>query len=121
MLVHRSPRSGIDARVVVTEQDRAERRVEVDELVPVDVADARPLRLRHEQRIRPGAAPLTLDATRRDAACALMERGRRVGRDRPIQRRLQPRTAVDGRHAVSAWATDAGRTTAVRAPLTAEA
>ena len=76
VLVHRPHRGRVDPRVVVAEQDRPERRVEVDVLVAVDVPDARALRLGHEQRIWPRTSALALDAAGRDAAGALMQRGR---------------------------------------------
>ncbi len=128
VLVHGAHHGGVDARVVVPQQDRAERGVEVDELVAVDVPDARALGPGHEQRIRGRAATLALDAARRDGAGA-GEQLRGLGRgDRPGgpgsgQDRRRGAIPIEGGHGSSIRAAQRspGSATRVVVPLAAAA
>ena len=70
VLVHRRPHRPVDPGVVVTQEDRPERGMEVDELVAVHIPGPRALGPGHEQRVGIGTAALALDTARRHRAGA---------------------------------------------------
>ena len=118
VLVHRPDRRRANSRVVVTEEDRPERRVEVDVLVAVDVPDPRPLRPGHEERVRAGAATLALDAAGGNRVRALEPAGGLGGRHRPGRiacsgRRGSLAVLVDRGHECSLLTADGGPSLAV--------
>ena len=124
VIVHRPDDRRPDAAVVVAEQDGTEGVVEVDVLVAVDVPDPRALGSLHVERIRRGAAPFALDATRRDGVGTLEQLAGRGRRHRPAEvRRVVAGGFVDlerahGRTPFSR-SIPAGSVTVIRSPVSA--